>query len=68
MDKDKLEKELALVVMNVLMKHVTTGYHGNGNGCYLDCNVNFRYLHNGGAILLEELTFKSEVSEFNKKI
>lgn len=67
MDKDKLENELASAVMSVLMKHITTGNHDNGQGLYLDCKIDFRYLKNAGAILVEELNFNSEVSEFNKK-
>tara|TARA_R110000851_G_C12637357_1_gene518584 strand:- start:45 stop:251 length:207 start_codon:yes stop_codon:yes gene_type:complete len=67
MNKDKLENELASAVMIVLMKHITTGNHENGQGVYLDCKVDFRYLKNEGAILVEELNFNSKVSEFNKK-
>jgi hypothetical protein len=67
MDKDKLENELASAVMSVLMKYITTGNHENGQGLYLDCKIDFRYLKNAGAILVEELNFNSEVSEFNKK-
>ena len=66
MDKDKLENELASVVMSVLMKHLTTGIHDNGQGLYLDCKIDFRYLKNEGAILVEELNFNSNVSEYNK--
>ena len=64
---NKLENELASAVMIVLMKHITTGNHENGQGVYLDCKVDFRYLKNEGAILVEELNFNSKVSEFNKK-
>ena len=66
MNKDKLENELASAVMSVLMKHITTGNHKNGQGLYLDCKIDFRYLHNEGAVLVEELNFNSDVSEFNK--
>ena len=66
MDKDRLDNELASAVMSILMKHIVTGTHENGKGLYLDCKIDFRYLHNAGGVFVEELKFNSEVSEFNK--
>lgn len=66
MDKNKLENELASAVLMVLRKHLRTGYHKNDNGQFLDCKIDFRYLNNPGAILVEELNFKSKVSDYNK--
>jgi len=50
----------------VVKNKIATGNHKKGQGKYLDCKIDFRYLHNAGAVLVEELNFNSEVSEFNK--
>ena len=63
---EKLENELAYQIFHILRNHITTGAHENGQGKYLDCTINFRYLKNEGAILVKDLNFKSKESDYNK--
>lgn len=64
MDKDKLENELASAIMMVLMKHIKTDYNEKGLGEFLQCKIDFKYLHNQGALLVKDLNFKSELSDY----
>ncbi len=64
MDKDKLEKELASAIMMVMKNHLTTKYNEKGLGEFLQCKIDFKYLHNQGALLVKDLIFKSDVSDY----
>ncbi len=64
MDKEKLENELASAIMMVMMKHITTGYNNSGLGEFLQCNIDFKFLHNQGALLVKDLNFKSKLSDY----
>lgn len=56
-NKDILEEELAEAVMFVMSKHITTNINNDGCGEFLDCNIDFKYLHNRGALLVKDLNF-----------
>lgn len=64
MDRDKLENELAYAIMMVMHKHLKTGYNEKGVGEFLQCKIDFKYLHNQVDLLVKDLNFKSEVSDY----
>lgn len=63
MDKYKLENELATAIMWVLSKHIKTGYK-DGYGEFLECKIDFKYLHNMGALEVKHLKFESKESDY----
>lgn len=64
MDKDKLENDLANAIMMILIKHIKTGYDEKGMGEFLQCKINFKYLHNAGGAFVRDLEFTNEPSTF----
>ena len=62
MDLQKIENELANAIMRVLVKHIKTGYDKTGMGEFLDCKIDFKYLHNKGGVFVRDLNFRNELS------
>jgi hypothetical protein len=62
MDKEKLENELASAIMMVLKNHIVTGYDNEGMGQFIKCEIDFKYLHNQGGVLVRDLNYSSGFS------
>lgn len=65
-DNDSFENDLAKAVMMVMLKHqIETGYNGRF-GQWIDCVVDFRYLHNAGGVYVEDLNFNAVKSKYRR--
>lgn len=62
-----LENQLADAILQVFTKNnVHTGYHDNGQGKFLDINIDFKYISNHD-IIIKDLEVESKISEYNKE-
>ena len=43
--KNELENEIAESILRIIGKHITTGIRNDGYGKFLDCSINFKFLH-----------------------
>jgi hypothetical protein len=62
--KNELENELADAILRIIGKHITTGIRDDGYGRFLDCSINFNFLHNLGGLKISNLIFESNESSY----
>lgn len=62
--KNKLENEIAESILRIIGKHITTGIRKDGYGKFLDCSINFKFLHNQGGLKISNLDFNYSDSDY----